>query len=114
MPAALAQQKLDEKRSAAPDGLVEIENAAGSIRVIGWDRAEVMVTGTLGHGAEGLDFSGGRRGAPTISVETEGNPHGMRSDLEIHVPAGSRVEIDSFAAEITVSGRHGRGDAPRR
>lgn len=34
-PVLHAQQKLDEKRPAAPDGIVEIENNAGSIRVIG-------------------------------------------------------------------------------
>jgi DUF4097 and DUF4098 domain-containing protein YvlB len=101
-PSLQAQQKLDEKRSAAPDGVVEIENSAGSIRVIGWDRAEVAVTGTLGARAEGLDISGGAR-RTSISVDAR-NPHGVRSDLEIHVPTGSRVEIDSFAAQIEVSG----------
>ena len=100
-PALHAQQKLDEKRTAAPDGVVEIENNAGSIHVIGWDRAEITVTGTLGRNAEALDFSGGQR-RTSISVDAR-NPHGVRSDLEIHVPAGSRVEIDSFAAEISVT-----------
>ncbi len=100
-PVLHAQQKLDEKRPAAPDGIVEIENNAGSIRVIGWDRAEISVIGTLGRNAERLDFSGGQR-RTSISVEAR-SPHGVRSDLEIHVPAGSRIQIDSFAAEISVS-----------
>ena len=98
----LAQQKLDEKRSASMDGVVEIENSAGSIRVIGWNRGEVTVTGTLGQGAEGLEMSGGNH-RTQISVETERNPHGVSSDLEIHVPAGSRLEINTFAANVTVS-----------
>jgi DUF4097 and DUF4098 domain-containing protein YvlB len=102
-PASLrAQQKLDEKRSAARDGVVEIESAAGSIHVIGWNRAEVTVTGTLGPGAEGLEISGGSH-RTQISVETDRNPHGVNADLEIHVPAGSRIEINSFAATIAVS-----------
>lgn len=101
-PAALhAQQKLDEKRSAAADGSVEIDNQAGSITVIGWSRSEIAVSGTLGRGAEGLEFSGSPR-RTSISVDTR-NPHGVRSDLEIHVPAGSKVTIDSFAAQIKVS-----------
>jgi DUF4097 and DUF4098 domain-containing protein YvlB len=103
MPGALqAQYKVDEKRAASPDGVVEIENGAGSIRVIGWSRSEVAVTGTLGQGAEGLNFSGGPR-RTRIDVETQGNPHGVSSDLEIHVPAASRVEIQSFAASVNVS-----------
>jgi DUF4097 and DUF4098 domain-containing protein YvlB len=104
-PALHAQQKLDEKRSAAPDGVVAIENSAGSIKVIGWDRAEITVTGTLGARAEGLDISGTSR-RTSISVDAR-NPHGVRSDLEIHVPTGSRVEIDSFGAAIDVSGVSG-------
>jgi DUF4097 and DUF4098 domain-containing protein YvlB len=102
-PAALAQQRVDLKKTADPRGRVSIDNSAGSTRVIGWDRAEITVTGSLGRGAEGVQLSGG----PTrteIEVETEGNPHGVRCDLEIHVPAGSRLEIQSFSAEITVSG----------
>jgi DUF4097 and DUF4098 domain-containing protein YvlB len=97
-----AEMKLDEKRAAAPDGSVEIENAAGSVRVLGWSRPEVAVTGTLGAGAEGLDLSGESK-RTRIEVETGGNPHRVISDLEIHVPAGSRVEINSFSANISVS-----------
>ncbi len=104
-PALHAQQRLDEKRSAAPDGVVSIENSAGSVKVIGWDRPEITVTGTLGARAEGLDISGTAR-RTSISVDAR-NPHGVRSDLEIHVPAGSRVEIDCFAAAIDVSGVSG-------
>jgi DUF4097 and DUF4098 domain-containing protein YvlB len=82
--------------------VVEIENGAGSVRVIGWNRSEVAVTGTLGAGAEGLEFSGEPK-KTRIEVETRGNPHGVSSDLEIHVPAGSRVEIECFAANVSVA-----------
>lgn len=104
--AATAQSGVDQRRPAAPDGLVEIENASGSIRVLGSDQAEVAVKGTLGHGATGLELSGsGRR--TRVEVETEGNPHGVRSDIEVRVPVGSRVQIDGFQAEITVIGVKG-------
>lgn len=98
---AAAQQTIDARRAAKADGRIEIENAAGSIRVIGWNKDEVAVSGTLGHGAEGLSLSGGGDHI-MVEVETEGNPHGVRSDLEIHVPAGSRIEIDSYSAGVTV------------
>jgi hypothetical protein len=100
LPAA-AQQTIDARRAAKADGRVEIENMAGSIHVIGWSKDEVAVSGTLGRGAEGLNLSGG--GDRTqIEVETKGNPHAVRSDLEIHVPAGSRIEIDAYSAAVTV------------
>src|SRR5438067_12618583 len=99
---AAADQKVDATRSASADALVEIENPAGSVHVIGWDRAEVHVTGDLGEGASGLDFTGsGKR--VRVGVETEGNPHGVQSTLEIHVPARARVQVESFAGSITVA-----------
>ena len=43
-PAALAAQTtVDQKRPAAPDASVSIENSAGSTKVTGWERAEVSV-----------------------------------------------------------------------
>jgi hypothetical protein len=125
MPAAgAAQDRISRTRPAAPDGVVHIDSPAGSLRVIGWDRAEVTVSGTLGAGAYGLDLSGGKR-QTTVEVETEGNPHGAQADLEVRVPAGSNVVIESFGASVSVSEVKGTvtaetvngdiqvGDAPR-
>jgi DUF4097 and DUF4098 domain-containing protein YvlB len=103
---ARAGDRVEERRPAAPDGLIEIENPAGSIRVIGWDKDELEVTGTLGRGAEGIEVSGGPHRL-SVEVETAGNPHGVKSDLEIRVPKRSRLEIDSFAATIAVEGVDG-------
>ena len=105
-PGVRAQSTLDQRRAAEPDGLVEIENPAGSIHVVGWDKNEVAVTGSLGARAEGLEFRGGAH-RTSISVETEGNPHSVRSDLKIQVPAGSRLEIEGFAATIRIEGVNG-------
>ena len=96
------QTTVDQRRPAAPDGRIEIDNGDGSIHVIGWDKAEVAVTGTLGRRAEGLSLTGNAH-RTKVEVEVEGSPHGVKSDLEIHVPAGSRLEIESFSASISVS-----------
>src|SRR5260221_7375405 len=98
-----AEPPVDQRRPAALDGLVDIENMAGSIRVTGWDKAEIAVSGRLGRHASGLQFSGGPN-RTRIEVEVEGNPHGVHSDLDIKVPAGSRLRIDGFEATITVTG----------
>lgn len=94
-------ERVDARRAAAPDGVVEIDGAGGRLRIVGWDKPEVYVTGTLGDGAEGLDL-GGTAKRIRIDVETEGNPHSVISDLEIRVPAGSRIEVDAMSADITV------------
>jgi DUF4097 and DUF4098 domain-containing protein YvlB len=94
-------ERVDARRQAAPDGVVEIDGAGGTLRIIGWDKPEVHVTGTLGEGAEGLDLSGTSRRI-RIDVETMGNPHSVASNLEIRVPAGSRIEVDAMSADISV------------
>ncbi len=101
--ASPAQQRLDEKRPATPTGLVTVSNLAGSVNVKGWDKPEVSVTGTLGKGSERLEFeSSGDR--TTIRVVLPKNAHNVDgSDLEIRVPAGSRLDVDTVSAEITAS-----------
>jgi DUF4097 and DUF4098 domain-containing protein YvlB len=104
--AARAQTTVDQRRPAAPDGTVEIENAAGSVHVVGWDKPEIQVSGALGRRASGLEFSGGPH-KTRIEVGVEGNPNAVKSDLEVHVPAGSRLAIEGFAASIRVEGVSG-------
>jgi DUF4097 and DUF4098 domain-containing protein YvlB len=99
--AAGAGESVDARRPAARDGVVTIENAAGSIHVIGWDRAEVAVSGSVGRGGSLNVTSAGRR--TRVEVETEGNPQSVHSDLEVRVPAASRVEVEGFSSSISVA-----------
>jgi hypothetical protein len=103
-----AQTTVDQRRPAAPDGIVEIENPAGSVKVVGWDKAEVWVKGTLAPGAE-LDLEGSDN-RTEIEIEVESHP-GPPSDIEVHVPAGSQVEVEGFNADIEVSGVTGTVEA---
>ena len=97
-----AQTTVDQKRPAAPDGAVSIENMAGSVKVTAWDKAEVQVRGSVGEGGE-LRFEGsGKR--IHIEIEADHNPMGIKSDLEVFVPAGSSVDIEGFQATISVTG----------
>jgi DUF4097 and DUF4098 domain-containing protein YvlB len=98
-----AQTPVDERRPAAKNGVVEIENLAGSVKVTGWGEAAVQVTGTLAAGAE-LDFDSSDQ-RTTIEVEVdEDNPLEAVSDLVIRVPAGSHVEIEGVRLDVEVSG----------
>ncbi|MFC1559386.1 DUF4097 domain-containing protein, partial [Gemmatimonadota bacterium] len=82
-----------------------------TVEVIAWDRNEVSVEGTLGEGTKRLEFEATRTEV-TIKVvlpdEEERRAQGIRniegSDLEIRVPAGSRLEIETLSADITSSG----------
>jgi DUF4097 and DUF4098 domain-containing protein YvlB len=98
---AAAGEAVDVRRPASRDGVVTIENASGSIHVVGWDRAEVAVTGSVGRGGS-LNVTGGAH-RTRVEVEAETNPQSVHSDLEVRVPAASRVEIEGFSASITVA-----------
>ncbi|MGD1147739.1 MAG: DUF4097 family beta strand repeat-containing protein [Thermoanaerobaculaceae bacterium] len=99
---AVAQQRVDEKRPAAKDGVVEVHNVSGSVKVTGWDRDQVAVTGTLGKGTERLEFTGsGARTIIRVVLPTFAH-HVDGSDLEIMVPLGSGLEVDTVSADITV------------
>jgi DUF4097 and DUF4098 domain-containing protein YvlB len=98
---AIAQQRVDEKRPAGKDGVVEIRNVAGSVRVTGWDREEVAVTGTLGKGTERLEFSGSGNRTLVKVVLPHNSRHVDGSELEIKVPAASTLEVETVSADIT-------------
>ena len=98
-----AQTPVDQKRAAAPDAKVSIENLSGSVKVTGWNQAEVQVKGTVGDGGE-LRFDGDEKQLH-VEVEAEhGNPMGIKSDLEVLVPAGCSVSVEGFQSTITVAG----------
>jgi DUF4097 and DUF4098 domain-containing protein YvlB len=98
-----AQTPVDQKRPAAPDAKVSIENLAGSTKVTGWERPEVQVKGTVCPECE-LDLGGTDK---EINIEIESdhvNPMAGKSDIEVFVPAGASVSIEGFQATITVAG----------
>ena len=104
---ACAQQQVDQRRPASASGTVDVSVPTGSVRVVSWSRNEVRVTGSVGRGAERLEFSGsGAR--TTVAVIFPRNGRNVRgSDLDVYVPAGSRVSVRSISAEAEVRGVRG-------
>jgi DUF4097 and DUF4098 domain-containing protein YvlB len=104
IPAALAAQTtIDQKRPATPDATVSIENSAGSTKVVGWERAEVQVKGSVCSECE-LSLGGPDK---RVHVEIESNhvnPMSGKSDIEVMVPAGSSVSVEGFSVTIAISG----------
>jgi hypothetical protein len=103
-------------RPAPARGQVSIENAFGSIVVRAWERNEVLVRGTLAAGAEGFDLDGDKEGTSlSVSVpehwfHAAGEDAAFKTTLEVTVPAGSSVEVESINAAIDVAGVTGEID----
>jgi DUF4097 and DUF4098 domain-containing protein YvlB len=104
-----AQVPVNEHRDVKPDALIEVELVTGTIHVTGWDKAEVEVTGTLGDDRQKLEITGGKDRLK-IEVELpEGKHHDIGgSDLEIHVPKGCGVNVETVSAPIIVTGMTAR------
>ena len=110
---AAAQVQIDQKRPASKNGQVRIENSFGSTTVIGWDKGEVAVKGRLATGAEDLDFDADEESV-SISVDMpEHRDHHhddgseLASELEIHVPKGSAVQVETVSGIVSVDGVEG-------
>lgn len=105
---AYAQKAINRGWALHADGAVKIFNDVGSIRIIGWDRDSVAISGTVA--SSGTFFGGGSPEGVKMGIETasgRANP----SDIVIHVPARSRVWVRSASASVDVSEFSGSLDA---
>lgn len=110
----LASQKptprvdVDRRFPAASDASIRFSGAITSLRIIGWDRDSVVITGSM---PKGWRFDGGvskavvgpPRGAKFF-VEAPSDFYPTGATLEVHVPARARVWAKSGSADIDASG----------
>jgi len=110
---AHAATAVDEHRPANPQGAVEISNVAGSVDVLGWDKSEVAVSGTIGKDVQRVDVTSDGNRTSVRVVLPSGLNWGSRTDSEahliVHVPVNSSVSTSLVSADLKVSGI--RGDA---
>jgi hypothetical protein len=93
-------REIEQGRAVAPTAYLKVWNLTGSIRVVGWDRDSVAVTGRAQAGA-GSFFFGGDRDAVKLGFEMQGKGSG---ELTVHVPARSTVWIKAASATVDVQG----------
>lgn len=93
---------------AALDGVVEIENVAGSIEVHGHDQASIRVEAELGKDIEGVevDSSGSVTRIKVVYPDKRSYKSGD-AELQIWVPSASAIEVTGVSAEIEVDGVKG-------
>ena len=102
-----AQQKVDIRRAVTRDVYVRLNGAFSSLRVTGWQKDSLMLTGTLPRDARLEPAMGAVGGAPATGVKfyVEGPATTNASAaLELFVPAGATVWAKSGSAPIDVTG----------
>lgn len=105
--AALAdRQKVDETKTAAADGFVHILVVRGHLKVEGWDKAQVHVSGLLDERTKAFIFDVDKH-QTTIEVRlprgaSHGWWHSAGSDLVVQVPRNSRVDVSVVSTDTEV------------
>jgi len=110
--ALAAPRPVDEHRAVDPQGQVDIVNVAGRVEVIGWDKSELAVSGTLGSGVERLDITtaGTRTTVRVVVHESNGMHFGWNAAspeearLVVHVPQRGSLNVQLVSADLTVAG----------
>ena len=95
---------VDESRRAEVDGFVSINVMRGQVEIIGWDEPRVHVKGHLDEDTERFDFeSSGNETRIHVKVRDRNSSSWFSdyaSDLTIHVPAGSQVEMGGVSTDV--------------
>jgi hypothetical protein len=98
-----------ERRAAiASDASIRLSGAISSLKIIGWDRDSLVVTGSVPvgwvfDGGIGSSAIGLPRGAK-FYVQSPSDAYPSGAALEVRVPNGARVWAKSGSADIDVSG----------
>jgi hypothetical protein len=101
-----AQRTVDVRRATTPTVSFRIVGSFSELRIRGWDKDSVVITGTIPVDARFEGGFGGNSKAPTTGakfyLETpSGLPAGK---LEARVPARARVWVKSGSADIDAAG----------
>ena len=107
VPAAWAGEKIERTLQMPADGLVVVENVAGTVEFIGWNRDEVEVRGEAGDGVEEVQIDSTSKGVHVRIVNHKNKRHIDGTDLLLRVPERANVEAETVSADVTVKGLRG-------
>ena len=104
--ASHAQQKVDVKRAVTRDVYVRLNGSFASLKVTGWDKDSLAMTGSLPRDARLEGVGAAASPAPVAGMKcfiesTSTTPSGA---LELFVPVGATVWAKSGSADIDVTG----------
>lgn len=112
-----AAQTINQSVSTGATGTVEVHAVSGQVRVTGWGRNQVQVTGNLSGGGERVEVEE-EGGSVVVRVTyprgrhwSGGHNNNRGTQLDVRVPARKSVEINVVSANIAVEGVDGSVEA---
>ncbi|HET9010457.1 MAG TPA: DUF4097 family beta strand repeat-containing protein [Gemmatimonadaceae bacterium] len=103
-PIVACAQQTDTTIAVQPNARVQIQNFAGSIRVVAWDRNAVRVHAGQSRRDE-VRVQGGEAALSIVTVNKSGVPAPL--DYEITVPVRASLDISGTYTDITIEGVRG-------
>ena len=106
-----AGEKVDETLSVQSNGIVEIHNVRGKIRIVGWDKDKVQVKGELDDLAEKLIFeTKGKATIVRIKMPKRNINRGDGTDLVINIPRSNAVDFNGVSTDLLIESVKGGVD----
>jgi hypothetical protein len=95
------QEHIDRRMALAPDAAIRLQELVGTVRLVGWDRDSLVVTGSLPAGTGKL-YVGGSRAAAKVALEGAVDSSALvnSATLEIRVPRGARISVRGASVSI--------------
>lgn len=104
---APADEEIDRTLEMPADGLVFVENLAGSLEFVTWDRSEVQIRGEAGRSVDEIEIFSTGSGVQVRVVNRKGERRIDGTDLYFRVPEKASVEAETVSADILVRGSRG-------
>jgi DUF4097 and DUF4098 domain-containing protein YvlB len=105
--AVSADVEIDRTLEMPADGLVFVENVAGTVEFIAWDRPEVQIRGEAGDTVEEVEISSTSKGVQVRVINHKGGHRIDGTELYLRIPASASVEAETVSADISVGGSRG-------
>jgi DUF4097 and DUF4098 domain-containing protein YvlB len=103
-----ADTDVEQRVPADARGEVNVSNVAGSVSIVGWDRAEVEVTGTIEEGVERVDVARNGNRVTVKVVLPRNSKYPGDAQLVVRVPAASSLAVSTVSADVETRGVTGR------
>lgn len=98
---AFAGQSVDETWDVNADAMISVENIAGKIIIVGWNKSQVHLTGELGNSVDELEVSASSSGLK-INVDNKNMRNIDETILRLRVPEGAGIDASGVSADIDV------------
>lgn len=103
-----AGEEIDSTLKMPADGLVQVDNLAGSIEFATWDRAEAQIRGEAGDDVDRVEITETSNGVQVRIHNRKGIRNVDDTRLYLRIPEAASIEADSVSADISVSGSRGK------